>query len=129
MRPLITYRTRQRLSHIARGFRYAIGRTTKADAEAMLYECSSIAGSYCLSSFSANDVLELALEEYESSDALVEVCENAAARVWHEWSDTRETASAAIDWAIDLVRERAGERGLSGRPTDEEATAFAEARA
>ena len=126
---IVRYDARKRLDRLARGLRYAIGRATKADAETMLYECSHIAGDYCLESFSVGDVIENALEEYEDTPALREVCENAAARVWQKWNSTGDARSAACDWAHDLVREWAAERGLSGLPTDEESAAIAQARA
>ena len=116
------YRLRQHAQRIAIGLRYAMGRTSQADAETMLYECSEIAGDWTLSSFSAGDVIEDALEEYEDTPELRAICKSAARRVWNKWNGSGDEAGAARDWAMDLVREWAGQDGLSGLPSDDEIT-------
>lgn len=107
-----------RLDRFMRGLRYALGRATQDDAKWMLYECEGIAGIYSLAGFSTVDVIENASEEYEDTPEFREVCEHAAARVAHKWSDTGDTASAALDWAMDLVREWAPQHDLKRLPED-----------
>ena len=95
----------------------------------MICEMERAAGFYGLESISDQDVLDDAAEEYEDSPELRDLCARAAQRVAHKWNSTGDINSAARDWALDLVREWAAERGLSGLPNDEESAAIAQARA
>lgn len=107
------WRVRWGAERAARGFRYAIGRATPTDGMRLLCEAERLCGHYALCSISAESVLNDMLDQYEPHPALARLCEQAAARVANKWSDSGDTSAAAIDWAMNLVREYAAEDGVA----------------
>lgn len=94
-------------------YRYARGRLDSDQAAQVIYDCRAVAGSYPLVTFSVEDVLDHAQDEYGEHPALPALAAWAADRVWQKWSgDDGETAGAAIDWAVRLVGDYAAEEGI-----------------
>lgn len=91
---------------------YAHGALSPADAGSIIHECQPIAGWYPIETLSVDSVLDLAIDRYGDNKALEDLTEQACARVWRKWDGSGDAASAAQDWAMDLIAEYAEADGV-----------------
>lgn len=101
------WRVRSNMERAATAFRYATGRATPTDGMRLLCDGERLAGHYALVSISVEALQEDVADLYEPHPALERLCEQAVECVAHKWNDSGDTAAAAFDWAMDLVRDYA----------------------
>ena len=106
------WKVRHALERIGVGLRYACGRSTVDDWSRLSHDSQVGSSCYGLSYFSADDVVESLIDLYGDNQAFQEMAERAARRVWNKWNGTGDETGAAIDWAVDLVKEYAAEDGV-----------------
>ena len=96
-----------------RAIRYAMGRSTIDDAWQFHHDSQNITGFRCLEGLSEHSVLDALFDQYGNNPALESFVTRACSRVADKWNSSDDIASAAEDWAVDLVREYATEAGIS----------------
>jgi hypothetical protein len=110
----LRWRYSERMKRVRLAYRYATDRLTEDDAYDMSRAAMRVSGRYPLAEFNVSDTLERAREKYGDEPALEELVRDACDRVWNKWDgDSGETAGAAEDWALDLVRSYAAHRGIT----------------
>lgn len=109
----LRWRYSERMKRVRLAYRYATDRLTEDDAYDMSRAAMRVSGCYPLAEFNVSDTLERAREQYGDDPALEDLVRDACDRVWNKWcGDSGETAGAAEDWALDLVRSYAADRGI-----------------
>src|SRR5260370_21542844 len=77
-------------------------------ANDIIFNCQADAGWYPLETLSVDGCLETALDCYwKNHPELESLVKSACERVASKWSSSGDVASAAQDWALDLVPEYA----------------------
>jgi hypothetical protein len=106
------YRLKVKWQRIARAWRYALNRTTPADASLIEYEMKDISGCYPLEYLTVESVMALVEDRYGEDPRFEELAHDAARRVWNKWDSGGHQADAAQDWAMDLFKEYAKGAGI-----------------
>lgn len=106
------WRCRTRIERAGRAWRYATETMTADDAQRITWDCRYIAGWHPLATLCTESVLECAREVYEDHPALARLVADACDRVGDKWEDYGESASAAGDWALEIVAEYAAQEGI-----------------
>ncbi len=108
---------------------YARNRMDMTQANDIILNCQAAAGWYPLETFSVDSCLQTALDCYwEDHPELESLVQSACERVASKWESAGHAASAAEDWALDLVPEYAQARGIElprhedNQPTTREIT-------
>lgn len=109
---MLRWRVRHKYARLARGLRYGFGRMTQDDAEWLLCDAKHVAGLYPLEWLAVDTVLEQARDRWGEHPALTEMASRACSRVYDKWSCDGHNASAAEDWAMDLIADYARDRGI-----------------
>jgi hypothetical protein len=108
------WRARDKIRRYREAIAYARNRVDKSQANDIIYNCQAAAGWYPLETLSVDDCLQTALDCYwEDHPELASLVQSACDRVASKWSSTGDAASAAEDWALDLVPEYAEARGIT----------------
>src|SRR5258708_1113127 len=82
-------------------------------ANDIILNCQAAAGWYPLETFSVDSCLQTALDCYwEDHPELESLVQSACEGVASKWESAGHAASAAEDWALDLVPEYAQARGI-----------------
>lgn len=106
------YSARLLAARLGRAFRYAMGRTTEADASTMYCEMERITGWYALEMIEVDSFLADVREDYADHPAFPELAARAVARVGQKWESNGDLTSAARDWARDLFKDYAQAGGI-----------------
>ena len=100
----IEYECRLIIERQARAYAYGMGTLTADEASCVLHECYPVAGYFPLETLSVDSVYEAALDAYwEDHPELYGLAAQACDRVAQKWASTGDAASAAEDWALDLI--------------------------
>lgn len=106
------YRLQQRLKRLALAWRYLTGTWTEDDAGWIAYEAHQVAGYAVLETVDVDGVVEWAEERFGEHPKMREWARTAVRRVGNKWVSTGDAASAAQDWAVDLIQEYASYEGV-----------------
>jgi hypothetical protein len=110
----LRWRYAERMKRIRLAYHYATNKLTEDDAYDLSRACMRVHGVYPLVEFCVEDTLNRAREKYGDVPELEELVRDACGRVWNKWSgDYGDTSGAAEDWAMDLVRDYARDRGIT----------------
>lgn len=101
------YRARLSAARCLRAWRYATQRLSADEAQQIAVDCRFAAGWHPLLTLAVEDVLDLALEEFNEHPDLRRLVAEACARVGYKWEPYGDALSGAQDWALDLVRDYA----------------------
>jgi hypothetical protein len=104
---------------LARALRYAAGCMTPDDADDIRYECQQVGGCYPLEWLTVDGMMETVTELFGDSPEVREIVADACARVHNKWDSDGHLKGAAEDWAMNLIKERAEELGLTDSSSDE----------
>jgi hypothetical protein len=108
------WRVRDKFRRYREALAYARDRMSSSQANDIIFNCQAAAGWYPLETLSVDGCLQTALDCYWEDHPEVEsLVQSACARVGSKWSSTGDAASAAEDWALDLVPEYAQGRGIT----------------
>lgn len=109
----LRWRFIHRRNRLAMGWRYAWETMTENDANSVAYDCALIAGVYPLESLDRENVLEQCRERFGDHPEMADMVTGACERVFSKWNSTGDSASAAEDWAMDLVQGYASDGGIT----------------
>lgn len=109
----LRWRFQNKAQRASRAWRYLAGKMTEGDAYQIFHECEDVTGFYCLEGISRESVLDSAKDRYGDVPGLETFVDDACSRVAHKWSSTGDIASAAEDWAFDLIPEYAAADGVT----------------
>jgi hypothetical protein len=107
-----TFRLKHRINRYRRGWRYATDTWTAADAGWIGYECQDVAGNWTLESLGLDGILNDARAKWRPHPDLERLAADAGSRVGSKWNSSGDTASAASDWALDLIEEYARDENI-----------------
>jgi hypothetical protein len=121
---LIKWRLRDKFRRYREAIAYARNRMNRSQANDIIYNCQAYAGWYPLETLSVDGCLQTALDcDWQDHPELESLVKSACARVAGKWESSGDAASAAEDWALDLVSEYAEARGIElARHEDNSAT-------
>jgi hypothetical protein len=117
-----SYRFRRMRHRAYLGLQYTFGRLTPDQAHELRYQCQLISGCFPLETIDTESTLEAFRECYGDHPELPRLVRDACTRVGDKWYSSGDLASAAQDWAFDLVREYAQDEGIT-LPNGEDLTA------
>ena len=107
------YSARSSVARYLRAWRYATQRLSADEAQQIAIDCRFAAGWHPLLTLAVEDVLDLALEEFNEHPDLRRLVAEACARVGYKWEPYGDALSGAQDWALDLVRDYAAADGIT----------------
>lgn len=107
------YRTRARFSRYALAWRYLHHSLSCDDARGMIWELQDRAEYQILETLDLESTLESARDRWGDIPELPKLCARAIARVGSKWESTGDAASAAEDWALDLIPDYAEQDGIT----------------
>jgi hypothetical protein len=108
------WRVQDKIRRYREAIAYARNRMDKTQANDIIYNCQAAAGWHPLETLSVDGCLQTALDCYwEDHPELASLVQSACDRVASKWSSSGDAASAAEDWALDLVGEYAEARGIT----------------
>lgn len=114
------WRVQRTASRVVRAWRYATDRMSEDDAQRITSDCRYLAGWHPLELLSVRSLLEVLAEKYEDHPELERLARDACDRVGDKWNGSGDDASAAEDWASDLVAQYASQDGIVLKLREEE---------
>jgi hypothetical protein len=105
---------RYHLQRWQRAFEYARkgAGMSQRTASSIAYDCELPSGNFPLVTISTEDVLASAREQFKDNARLESLCADAAGYVANKWNSSGDELYAALDWAINKVKEYAEENGV-----------------
>lgn len=107
---------RARARRLILAARYASGRLSVDDAQAIVCDCEPIAGWFPLLTLTVDDTIELALEEFAEHPELRNLAEEACTHVRRKWEAGSDYLHEAQCWALEKLREYAAIEGIDLHP-------------
>lgn len=107
------YRFRSKRARLAIALRYAMGKTTEADAQTLMFEMQGIAGVWALEIIDVEGVLASARDRWGDHLGMEQWAHEASSRVWSKWGGDGHVTDAAQGWALDLIEQYAASEGVT----------------